>query len=880
MAKQTINIGTSANDGTGDPLREAFSKTNSNFTELYDAVVTSTSDLTNDSGFITANSIPTSVSEFTNDSGYITANSLPINVSELSNDTGYITANTDHITLNARYTLGDPVSFSNAANTDLQDEIGPGLAIKRDPGGGGIYNPYQEAEYDQTNRDSPLGTLWNYEGNGFGNLDTVKNRYYTSFTESLKHAIGRNVVGAGMIMHDTINDKYYVVEFSSWGIQGAGTFAYTRREIIIDSVGVEFPDGTYQPTAWTGNLSKYNKIHVGPYSGHELAADETGSVVYFYNTHVILPNNEENDCPIGSFYTLVIGDTAASLRVKKYANTSIIATIESSIEPNLNVGPNLDTEYPLGPFSVAHLIKIERNRWSLVPAGIQTSIEGDVIATSFSTNNIISDLVPSTDNTYDLGSPTNQWRSLYVSANTIFIGGTPLSVDEGGNLLVDGNQISGGGANTGDITFVSSTISAPDDTSITIQALDFNSVLRSRIRLTPDVGGVSMRGFSNDDSTTFSTGDWSTANWIASGSGGSLVLVGAATVNDFIQNDLNVASNIRFSINGGEPESLESYGYSSGTQTLTINTSTAPEIDPTVVTEVEFFYTFSSTIGVDYDDGNVLLSARGDMNIRLESDEDINLIAGDDVRIEGEDSFRLINNSNTAPIRIITDDNNTSRTWAFNANGALTFPDTTVQTTAYTADYLDLSNTPSLLSEFTNDIGFITANSLPTNVSDLNNDIGFITANSLPTNVSELNNDAGYLTAVPSSISVDALSVNDGVQEKFQSLADATGTVTHDCSSGQIFYHTSPDANWTVNLTNLNLSSTYATSVTLIIIQGDPAYYPNSLQIAGSAQTINWQGGAAPTPTTSGIDVVTFSIINNGGTYTVLGQLTDFNTVS
>ena len=35
MAKQTINIGTTANDGTGDPIRDAFDKTNDNFTELY-----------------------------------------------------------------------------------------------------------------------------------------------------------------------------------------------------------------------------------------------------------------------------------------------------------------------------------------------------------------------------------------------------------------------------------------------------------------------------------------------------------------------------------------------------------------------------------------------------------------------------------------------------------------------------------------------------------------------------------------------------------------------------------------------------------------------------------------------------------------------------
>ena len=35
MAQQTINIGTVANDGTGDPLRTAFDKVNDNTTELY-----------------------------------------------------------------------------------------------------------------------------------------------------------------------------------------------------------------------------------------------------------------------------------------------------------------------------------------------------------------------------------------------------------------------------------------------------------------------------------------------------------------------------------------------------------------------------------------------------------------------------------------------------------------------------------------------------------------------------------------------------------------------------------------------------------------------------------------------------------------------------
>ena len=35
MAKQSVNLGTSANKGDGDPLRTAFDKVNDNFTEVY-----------------------------------------------------------------------------------------------------------------------------------------------------------------------------------------------------------------------------------------------------------------------------------------------------------------------------------------------------------------------------------------------------------------------------------------------------------------------------------------------------------------------------------------------------------------------------------------------------------------------------------------------------------------------------------------------------------------------------------------------------------------------------------------------------------------------------------------------------------------------------
>ena len=55
-------------------------------------VPTKTSELTNNSGFITSASVPTKVSQLTNDSGYITSSSIPKKVSQLTNDSGYVTS--------------------------------------------------------------------------------------------------------------------------------------------------------------------------------------------------------------------------------------------------------------------------------------------------------------------------------------------------------------------------------------------------------------------------------------------------------------------------------------------------------------------------------------------------------------------------------------------------------------------------------------------------------------------------------------------------------------------------------------------------------------------------------------------------------------------
>ena len=56
-----------------------------------DTIPTKTSQLENDSGFITAIDLPTKTSQLENDSGFTTASDLPTKTSQLENDSGFIT---------------------------------------------------------------------------------------------------------------------------------------------------------------------------------------------------------------------------------------------------------------------------------------------------------------------------------------------------------------------------------------------------------------------------------------------------------------------------------------------------------------------------------------------------------------------------------------------------------------------------------------------------------------------------------------------------------------------------------------------------------------------------------------------------------------------
>ena len=96
MAQQTVSIGSSANDGTGDPLRTAFTKINANFTELYGSTAEA-NDLVEDTTPVLGGDLDTAGKDIVGPSnadikilpggtGRVIASALAINGTTLSSD--------------------------------------------------------------------------------------------------------------------------------------------------------------------------------------------------------------------------------------------------------------------------------------------------------------------------------------------------------------------------------------------------------------------------------------------------------------------------------------------------------------------------------------------------------------------------------------------------------------------------------------------------------------------------------------------------------------------------------------------------------------------------------------------------------------------------
>ena len=143
------------------------------------------------------------------------------------------------------------------------------------------------------------------------------------------------------------------------------------------------------------------------------------------------------------------------------------------------------------------------------------------------------------------------------------------------------------------------------------------------------------------------------------------------------------------------------------------------------------------------------------------------------------------------------------------------------------------------------------------------------TSTSLDSTANVSFNAAGNRLDVTSALSIQEV-------QELVIAAVPTTPYTVDWLAGAIHYLTTIPSNLTVNITNLPTTANRNYVVSVYLVQGATPYFMNVLQIAGSATTIRWAGGSAPTPVASRVEVQTFSLYYSGSAWTALSQLSSF----
>ena len=111
MAQQTINIGSSSNDGTGDPLRTAFNKINENFTELYGTSAFG-QQVTISGNSITANSSNADLVLAGSGTGGVVASSLRIDGTSLSSSDSTVVSVNEGLNVDGSITASGDITAS------------------------------------------------------------------------------------------------------------------------------------------------------------------------------------------------------------------------------------------------------------------------------------------------------------------------------------------------------------------------------------------------------------------------------------------------------------------------------------------------------------------------------------------------------------------------------------------------------------------------------------------------------------------------------------------------------------------------------------------------------------------------------------------------
>lgn len=284
----------------------------------------------------------------------------------------------------------------------------------------------------------------------------------------------------------------------SWGNHALAGYLTTVSQITVTETDPIFSTST-AATITATNVSNWDTAY--GWGNHATRGYTTASVGALtltgnsikgndYNTGVLLDYSFDaytlnNESEAGDYIFIPYNSTSSQITAGwVIAATNTTTTVSGTLYPMAGregmIRVNLTN--PTSPDRVRYPLSIRSPIFGpqIAEVVIQPSSTVSNIKFVFSSSGVLAtpgSIIPDQDVAYDLGSPDKQWRSLYVSTGTIFIGGVPLTINTASNTLVVGTSTSTStvtlateeyvqqavaqgvsGANTGNVKFVDNTI--------------------------------------------------------------------------------------------------------------------------------------------------------------------------------------------------------------------------------------------------------------------------------------------------------------------------------------------------------------------------------------------------------------------------------------
>jgi hypothetical protein len=409
-----VNTGTSPNSGDGDSLRVAFTKINTNF-----------------------DTVESQLSSFIASTSTLVSGTWTFALST----SGQVTLNGSDFT-----SIGPQGPQGNQGNTGPEGPQGP-QGPQGDTGPQGAVGPQgPQGDVGPQGPQGPAGA----NGTSVVILGSVPDSSYLD-------PMFAGDTGDGYITQDT--GHLWVWEGGIWVDAGN----------ITGPAGPQGPQGPQGPGA-NQDLNTYSDVTFASLNVTNTATF-SGSIVYGqfqgYDDVSIIKND-----PIELTLTLrnLHVDAASTVVLTDNISGGLHISHQNSTQPsgNLNAGENyIHGEGPadvlnIGLYSDVNFFADSNkfyNPGDPTTASIQISSADRHVTVN--TELYSEHILPKKDVTYDLGSPSKQWRSLYVSSNTLYVNNIPITVDNGGNFLVNGSPIAGANQSvdtTSDVEFNSVTI--------------------------------------------------------------------------------------------------------------------------------------------------------------------------------------------------------------------------------------------------------------------------------------------------------------------------------------------------------------------------------------------------------------------------------------